>query len=194
MPDQPAPDKALGEKERFWLQKCIEAFRAEDYDTLLKNALELEKAGGDPATSAMYTGIAYYHKGMFAEARKTFYAMYLRQLTKEKHVDANVMFYLAMCDLYLERLDSAIQILKKLESKFPENVDYKVMLYLAFYMKGDPEDGDMELAEAFAINPKKAGETLEDMMLKAMEKSDLSGTSKVMIMQLLMKLKSGKPD
>ena len=193
MSDQPAPEKALGEKERFWLQKCIEAFRAEDYDSLLRNALELEKAAGDPATSAMYVGIAYYHRGMFSEARKTFYAIYLRQLTKEKHVDANVMFYLAMCDLYLGRLDSAIQILKKLEAKFPENTDYKMMLYLAFYMNGEPENGNFELAGAFAVDPKKAGETLENMMLKALEHGKLSGTSKVLIMGLLKKLKAGEP-
>jgi tetratricopeptide (TPR) repeat protein len=183
----------LGEKERFWLQKCIEAFRAEDYDTLLKDAMELEKTSGDPSDAAMYVGIAYYHKMMFAEARKTFYAIYLREFVKEKRMDGNVMFYLAMCDLYLDRLDSAIQMLEKLEAKFPQNVDYKMMLYLAFYMKGDPQNGNFELAEAFAVDPKKAGDELENMLLKAMEHSKLSGTSKVMIMGLLKKLKSGEP-
>ncbi len=188
---QPSPDKPLGEKERFWLQKCVEAFRAEDYDSLLKNALELENASKDQTDAIMYIGIAYFHKRMFIEARKAFYSLYLPKLTREKKTDPDVVFYLAMCDLYLGRLDSAIDILTKLEAKFPQNTDYKVMLYLAYHMKGDPERGTSELVEAFAMDPKRASETLENMMLKAMEEGKLSATSKVMIMGLLKKLKTG---
>ncbi len=193
MQDRPAQDKPLDERERFWLQKCIEAFRAEDYDALLKDAIELQKVTSDPATAAMYVGIAYYHKGMFAEAGKTFYAIYLRQLSRERQVDANIMFYLAMCDLYLGKLDSAIRTLEKLEEKFPENVDYKIMLYLAFYMNGEPENGNFELAEAFAVDPKAAGDELENLMLKVLGHGKLSATSKVLIMRMLKKLRTGEP-
>ncbi len=189
----PQPDKPLGDKERFWLQKCVEAFRAEDYDSLLRNALELENASKDQASAVMYIGIAYFHKRMFIEARKAFYSLYITKLTKEKKTDPDVVFYLAMCDLYLGRLDSAIDILKKLEAKLPQNIDYKVMLYIAFHMKGDMENANSELVEAFAMDPKRAGETLDSMMLKAMENGRLSATSKVMIMGLLKKLKTGRP-
>jgi tetratricopeptide (TPR) repeat protein len=192
MPDQP-PGKPMNEHERLWLQKCIEAFRAENYDALLKAAVELENVTSNPATASMYVGIAYYHKGMFEQARKTFYDLHLMLLARERRTDPNVVFYLAMCDIYLGRVDGAIMLLEKLEAKFPENVDYKMMLYLALYMKGDVEQGNLELAEAFAVDPKRAGETLESMMLKALENLKLSGTSKVLIMQLLKKLKSGEP-
>jgi tetratricopeptide (TPR) repeat protein len=192
MPDQP-PGKPMDERERLWLQKCIEAFRAEDYDALLKAAIELENVTSDPATASMYVGISYYHKGLFEKARKTFYDLHLMLLARERRTDPNIVFYIAMCDIYLGRVDGAITLLEKLEAKFPENVDYKMMLYLALYMKGDVEQGNLELAEAFAVDPKRAGETLEGMMLKALENLKLSGTSKVLIMQLLKKLKSGEP-
>jgi len=141
----------------------------------------------------LYVAIAYYHKGMFAKARETFYAIHLMQLAKEKKTDPNVVFYLAMCDLYLGRVDGAILLLEKLEAKFPENVDYKIMLYLALYMKGDVEQGNLELAEAFAVDPKRAGESLQGLMLQALENSKLSTTSKVLVMQMLKRLITGKP-
>ena len=174
--------------ERFWLQKCIDSFRNNDFDALLKNSNELEKYAQDPSIPLMYEAIAYYHKKNFNKAKKIFYALYLKKFVKEKKQDTNLIYYLALCDLYSGNLDSAVENLRKLKRKEPSNTDYSIMLYLALSIKGDVSSSTMQLAEALGINSKKTVQTLEEMLGIALQNSKLSGTAKVLIIELVRKL------
>lgn len=177
------------ENERYWLQKCIESFRNNDHEGLLKNADELEKVSEDKFTPTMYRGIAYYHKKMFEDAQKIFYSIYLKKLVKERKEDDNLLYYLSLCDIYTNKLDRAIDLLTKLEEKYPKNIDYKIMLYLAFNLKGDFVSSSFELSEALATDEKSTVKTLEEMLLVALEHSELSGTAKVLLVEMVRKLR-----
>lgn len=177
------------EKENFWLQECIEAFRKEDFDLLLKNAEVLEKAGADKNTARIYIGIVYYHKKMFEEAQKVFYSVYLKKFKEEKKEDENLLYYLALCNMYSGQFDRAIDILTKLEEKHPQNIDYKIMLYIAFNLAGDYAESSIVLIEALKSDDKTAVKTLEELLLKALENSELSGTAKVLLVELARNLK-----
>ena len=174
--------------ERFWLQKCIDSFRNNDFDSLLKNSNELEKYTQDHSVPLMYEAIAYYHKKTFDKAKKIFYALYLKKFVKEKKQDKNLLYYLALCDLYAGNLDAAIDNLKKLKRKDPDNVDYLIMLYLALNIKGEVKSSTMQLAEALGLNSKKTVQTLEEILEIALQNSKLSGTAKVLIIELVRKL------
>jgi len=181
----------LSPKEELWLQKCIEAFRNSDFDSLLKCAKELEAVSADPSTAMMYRGVAYYHQMKFEDARKIFYSIYLKKMMKEKKQDDNLLFYLALCDLYVGKYQAAVDALSRLEEKDQGNIDYKIMLYLAFQLNGEPVRGSIVLAEALAVDPKKTGEELEEMLMKSLEQSQVSPATKVMLVEMLRRLKSG---
>jgi len=181
----------LSAKEQLWLQKCMEAFRNNDFDSLLKCANELEAVSRDPSTALTYRGIAYYHQRKFGEARKIFYSVYLKKMIGERKQDDNLLFYLALCDLYLGKYQAAVDGLSRLEEKDHKNVDYKIMLYLALQLNGEPVRGNIVLAEALATDRKKTGEELEEMLLKSLERSQVSPATKVVLVEIVRRLKSG---
>jgi tetratricopeptide (TPR) repeat protein len=157
------------DNEIFWLQKCIEAFRNSDYDSLLKNAEELEKNSKDRFTPVMYKGIAYFHKKMFNDACKVFYWLYLKKFSKEKNEDDGLLYYLALCSIYKNDTARAISLMEKLKKKHPENADYRLMHDLALKLNGGA-------ISAFQLR-------------KTIDHRDLSGTAKVLLEELLKNLK-----
>lgn len=179
----------VNEQENFWLQECIDAFRKEDYDLLLKNAAALEKISADNSIARMYLGIAHYHKKMFEEARKIFYSIYLKKFKEEKKEDDDLLYYLALCSMYSGQIDRAIDILTKLEEKYPKDTDYKIMLYIAFNMSGNYGESTILLTEALITDEKRTVKTLEELLMKALENSNLSGTAKVFLVELVRNLK-----
>jgi lipopolysaccharide biosynthesis regulator YciM len=181
----------LSDRERQWLEKCIGAFRNNDFDSLLKFSQELENVSKDPSTALTYRGIALYHQRRFKDARKIFYSVYLKKMMKEKTQDVNLLFYLALCDLYMKKYQAAVDALSRLEEKDHANIDYKIMLYLALYLNGEPVRGNLVLAEALAIDRKKTGEELEEMLMRALEHSQVSPAAKVLLVEIVRRLKSG---
>jgi len=181
----------LSPKEQLWLQKCIEAFRNNDFDSLFKAATELEAVSSDPSTALIYKGIALYHQKKFNDARKIFYSVYLKKMIKEKKQDDNLLFYLALCDLYMGKYQAAVDALSRLEEKDQGNIDYKIMLYLAFHLNGESVRGNIVLAEALAVDSKKTGEELEEMLMKSLEHSQISPATKILLVEMVRRLKSG---